>query len=347
MAEIVFSNTEQVIHYMIHNLRLSRVDEKFLTNIQLIINKKEKVTTNQVTLFNKIVGKYRRQLARHGFFVEQILALPWKSMILESSTQYTNAHITISDGKIFLRSPYNKGFITDLKKNPIYSLKWDTVNRYYEISYSTDKLKRIIDLVKSHYTSINYCDTTSKLLSHLEQFKDIRYWQPTLVYSNGYLFIKAANESVIEATSKINFIDLPKTISDLAYYGISIDDSVIEHLINSAYDSGYIEFLTSYSLVYEITEIPKVIRWLQSIECDCIIDTNRNWMNSSDASDAIKESKIFHTSISFQLADISPYERPVFFTFKMYGTPPFAPQKPYKVIRFLNSQPVKLINEAM
>lgn len=340
MAEIIFSNAEQAIYYLLRNLRLSRIDQRFLSNLELIIHKKEKVTSNQVLLFNKIIGKYKRQLARHGFFSETIISLPWNSEILQSSVQYTNAHINIIDDKIFLKSPYNKNFINSLKKNPIHSLKWDKLNRHYEVSYSTYKLKQLINLVENNYTGVSYCNLTNKLLDQIKSYSDIKYWNPTLVYNNKQFLIKAANASVIDAIKNINFTESHASFAELAYYGISIDESVVDYLLtHEKLSEEYVKFLTSHCLVYEITEMPKIIKWLKTINCDYIFDANKNWKISEYVSKALDETKIPH-SVGLAFNDTS--ERPVLFTFKMLGVPVLAPNKLYKVIRFVNSQPVKI-----
>jgi hypothetical protein len=84
---------------MISNLNLGRNDERFLHNLEKLICNTRKVTTNQVELVNKLIEKYQRQLNKHKLFSTDLLVLPWETLIVQTTEEYTSAHIGIAMGK--------------------------------------------------------------------------------------------------------------------------------------------------------------------------------------------------------------------------------------------------------
>ena len=83
MADL--KTSEQLLYFMIHNLRLSRYDNRFLQNLEKLINNTHRVTTNQVDLVNKLISKYERQLIKHELFIKDLLELPWKTLIVQTT----------------------------------------------------------------------------------------------------------------------------------------------------------------------------------------------------------------------------------------------------------------------
>ena len=65
---VELNNKEQVIYYMVTNLRLSRYDIRFLQNLEKISSVKKRITSNQVELVDKLIEKYERQFVKNQMF---------------------------------------------------------------------------------------------------------------------------------------------------------------------------------------------------------------------------------------------------------------------------------------
>ena len=93
---------EDVATFMLVNIRLSRYDLQFVNNLTTLIIRNNTITTNQDSLFRKISFKYRKQFIQQKLNVDDVLLLPWKCNMIESSPQYTNASIE----KLFFSSSF-------------------------------------------------------------------------------------------------------------------------------------------------------------------------------------------------------------------------------------------------
>ena len=122
---------EHLVHYMASTLRLSRYDIRFLQNLEKIIVDKKRITSNQVGLVEKLVEKYERQFIKNQLFISELLKLPWKTLIVKTTDEYTSAHIGILDDNIIFKTPYNKLFITSFRSLSQSSFIWDNENKYY------------------------------------------------------------------------------------------------------------------------------------------------------------------------------------------------------------------------
>ena len=72
---IELNNKEQLIYYMVANLRLSRYDIRFLQNLEKISSVKKRITSNQVELVDKLIEKYERQFVKNQMFIMESLKI--------------------------------------------------------------------------------------------------------------------------------------------------------------------------------------------------------------------------------------------------------------------------------
>ena len=224
---IELNNKEQLIYFMITNLRLSRYDSRFLQNLEKIILVKKVVTSNQVSLVEKLIEKYERQLAKHDMFIDNLLKLIWTTLVIKTTDEYTSAHIGMLDDNLILKTPYNKAFITAFRSLNQSGYVWDNVNKYYIADLSTHSLKLAINMTSKFFTEVRYSDRIQQLLKQVSYYKDVKYWTPTLVYVNGNYMIACSNPSLDEAIRHITLSTELSTLAELVRYGIEIDNNIL------------------------------------------------------------------------------------------------------------------------
>lgn len=331
-----FKTLNDVAGWMLTNIRLSRYDEQFVNNLTFYTLQYNRITSNQDLLFKKVTSKYKKQFIHNKIVVEDLLKLPWHVNIVPSIPEYTGASITVEDDKIIFRSPYNKNFLTALRKNPLYTLEWDKDKRQYEAKYSLTTLKQLIYLSADYYDTLNYCANVTNIINGLEEYETIKYWVPTLIYKDSGYYIAAMNEHLYNAIKDVRITDELKTIAILVKYGVNIDKSVILHFLESE-PLEKVQFASSFEAQVEIKDASTIMNWLCEFGCD-----------------AISEPKSFLTKNTIQVddtditicknpKDLINYTNPVIVYLK--GTFSLASEKPlklFKIIKFINSEPVDL-----
>jgi len=332
-----FSTLDELASWMLTNIRLSRYDDQFVNNLTLYITTQKRITSNQDTLFKKVASKYNRQFLHHKIKIEDELKLSWSVGIVPSLPEYTGATIKIENGKIIFRSPYNKEFLTALRKKAPYNLTWHKDLRQYEATYSPNTLKDLIYLSADHFTVLNYCDVVTQIINSLSVYESIKYWVPTLVYNRGY-YITACNEQVHEATKHIELSDNLQSIAQLVKYGVTIDQSAKDHL-NKSQDPEKVNFASSFQPIIEVRDIKKVFSWLEELGCDAINETRNLLFNSKlDIDPYLGKMKLCKTTKL-----LGDYQNPV--SISMRGGVnlfEFKPIKMFKIIKIVNSEPINL-----
>ena len=341
---VELNNKEQLIYYMVSNLRLSRYDIRFLQNLERIIVDKKRITSNQASLVDKLIEKYERQFVKNQMFIKELLNLPWKTFVIETTDEYTSAHIGILDDNIILKTPYNKAFITSFRSLSQSSFLWDNTNKYYIADLSTFSLKLALRMTGTFFNEVRYSDNVKKLLSQQEYYKDIKYWTPTLVCVNGNYMIACTNSALDEAIKHITLNTEIPTLAELVRYGIHIDESIL--LTDEE------RFAGSYNPQVELTNICDIVPWLKNIKCDYVsvsgvgLSTNVKFKN--DLKQALEIAGIrYNDSARVMIHDnLSKYKFPVVIKFKLISDTDHA--NTAKVINVVNSQPVNLEkNETM
>ena len=329
-----YTTLEDVGTFMLINIRLSRYDLQFVNNLTNMIGVKNTITTNQDSLFRKIALKYRRQFAQQKHDIDTLLLLPWKCNVIASSPQYTNASITILKDKIVFRSPFNKSFLSALKKNPIYSMEWHKDKRQYEIEYGVTVLKSLITMSADYFDTIEYCPITTDIINSLSEYESVKYWEPTLVYNNGYFYVAAINDILNNIIKDIPLTNDLSMVADYVQYGIKISESVIEHFLQTE-DPMKITLACSYRVECEVRDLPKAITWLRELGCDSI---STHASKKSIISDLVEVASV---DLIKDRSDLSAYNKPVMIHYRTYGfTDP--PTGLFKIIKCVNSEPINL-----
>lgn len=341
---------EHLLHFMQSGfMRLSKYDLKFVQNLLHIINQTNNITTNQESLFKKLLEKYKRQLEKHQFTTAVIDSLPWVANIKPSDPHYTEAYIEIVEDDIHFKSPYNKNFISsfrDVIGNPF---KWNKEKRRYEAPFSTLALRCIVNLSASHYPIVNYCPITIKLLNTLLDFDTVTVWDPTLCKVNDRYIIAGCNQYLYDAIEKLPLNNDLKTLSLLAEYGVKADQSV-------THNDPKLLFASEFIPVVDYLSVDQVVEWLAELGCDYVLLENlgidivyRKSIKAklSDAGITVYDSvskftKLFAPDIDFahpeSIAQAKFAVKLEFSTFKSSEYPRYI----RKVIKMTNSTPINI-----
>lgn len=337
-----FKTLEDVGTFMLINIRLSRYDLQFVNNLTNLIGIKNTITTNQDSLFRKIALKYRRQFTQQKFDIDQLLILPWKCNVIESSPQYTNASISILKDKIVFRSPFNKNFLTALKKNPIYSMEWHRDKRQYEIEYGPTTLKMLLTLSADHFETIDYCPIAKDIINSLCEYESVKYWEPTLVCNNGYFYVAALNEVLYDIIKDIPLTNDLVMVADYVQYGIAISNSVIEHFTTFE-DPLKVNLAVNYQSEFEVRDLDIAIKWLRELGCDGVTESSR--VNSKQLFLTTENLENLFDELNISLirdqSNLKSYNKPVMIHYRTYGFND-PPSDLFKIIKCVNSEPVNL-----
>ncbi len=304
----------------------------------------KRITSNQVELVNKLIDKYQRQLIKQGFFIETVLTLPWSTPIVQTTIEYTSAHIGILEDNLILKTPYNKSFITEFRTLSNSCFVWDNVNKYYIGDLSTYSLKVATKITKKFFKDVRYSDKIAILLSQLDIYKDVIYWNPTLVNANGNYIIACSNSSLDNAIQHLTLNTELHTLAELARYGVSVDNNIL--LTEEE------QFAANYNPKVEISELCDIVPWLKNINCDYIYVSGMSLSTTINQKYEFKK-RVIDAGIHYlenpkyiAQRDLK-YKFPVSIKFRM--VPDFnEPLNLAKIINVVNSQPVNLEkNETM
>lgn len=330
----MFTSKDQLANYMIAgHLHLSKKDYGFFNNIKITVHDKKPVTSNQDQLFNKLLSKYQRQLHKLNHNVKELVDLPWKVGVVESKQEYLDAHISIQNNTITIRSPFNNRFIQTFRKVHLNKFQWNKVKRVYEAPYSTYQLKIANKAVNDCYESVTYCEQVKEILNQIDEYKVIKHWVPTLVKTQNNFYISAINNSLHEAIKDIELNDDPKTFYVLSQYGVEIDDALLE--------TKFDKFASNYLPEIDSVDIAELAKWLHLLKVECVF-TSRDVVYNKELSNDLKF-ELQKYGIACKPAKDNKDDRGVllkthsswssFTNYSFY----------YKIIQFTNSRPVKII----
>lgn len=331
-----FKTLNDIATWMLTNIRLSRYDEQFINNLTFYTVQYNRITSNQDLLFKKVIGKYKRQFLYNKLVINDLLVLPWHVPIVPSIPEYTGASISIENDRIIFRSPYNKNFLTALRKKSLHTLEWNKDKRQHEADYSPTVLKQLMYLSSDHYEILNYCEIVTDIINRLAEYESAKYWLPTLVYKNNQYYVAAINEPLYNAIKDIEITDDLKTIALLTKYGINIDDTVVEHFLKTE-PIEKIKFASTFNVDVEIRDVDSVMNWLKEFGCDAITEP-KSFLTKKmiDFSDNI-------LNICKNIKDLHTFTNPVIVYQKgTFSVVSEKPMKLFKIIRFINSEPINL-----
>lgn len=333
---VELKTAEHLVYFMQGNeISLSRYDERFITSLSTITQ----VTTNQIELFNRLIHKYGRQLAKHELFPDNLVKLPWAMKVVQSSPQYTDGHISIENNQIIFKCPYNRNFINEFRNQPLNKFAWNKETRWYEIKYGIYSLKFLIDIANKFFETIHYCEKTLEIIDELLPYETAKYWEPTLVKVNGNLMVAASNAYLDEAIKDIKLDTDPITLSTLVFYGVNIDPKLYD--TTNERESF---FANRYSEV-EVSNILNIVSWLQEINCDHVYFSGSSLIaaNVSLLRKKLKEANISFTDSNISVPpDEKTFEFPVLIKLKRKFGSPNDLFRVGKIIQLVNSQPIDI-----
>lgn len=328
-----FTNKDQLARYMITgHVHLSKKDYGFFNNVVLQVHSSKQVTSNQNKLFDKLLGKYKRQLSKLNHDVEALVQLEWKLGIVESKKEFLEARISIVGDEIVIKSPFNTQFVQNFRRIQINPFVWDPVHKSYKGNVSTYSLNLAHTFVTRYYKDVVYCDKVQSLLNQIQEYSTVKFWKPTLVKLNDRFYIVAMNESLANAISNIELNDDPKTLFHLSLYGICFDSTVINN-------DPVKTFACSHDVSYDLDDLDNVIDMLKLLEVDHVI-TSRTVVYNKSLSNEIRL-KLLEKGVTCSPQGSNNDENIVLFTTNSSFAASFS-NKIAKVIHLSNSRPVKI-----
>lgn len=336
----MMDNKEHLLHFFIQGkINLSQYDQKFLSNLEYMVHRDNRITTNQVALFDKLVGKYSRQFARNGLDINVVAQLPWKATIAESSEKYTSARVSLVDDTLVLRVPFNKEFIAkfrEIRHNPFV---WDRDNKYYAAPFSTYGLKVLRKNLHKYFPTTVYCEQLAPLVEQINTYKS-EIWNPTLANINGNFVILAINPTLGELLKDVELNDDVSTLFKLSKMGINVDESLIV--------DDRTKFAAEFITEVDIDNMPKTIEWMKELGIERVTFTRSSPLSSSvkkDVTFMMRNAGLVYTTVpSYWSTNKSDSVKPVYIQFhtskKYYAEHGSSEISKYIVVK--NSRPIEI-----
>jgi hypothetical protein len=338
-------NAEEVLDLMLNHISLSRYDQKFFYNLQLInVLPRKAITSNQAALFTKVVKKYKKQLATLNCDADQLSEIPWTLPVIQSSPEFTHAQISIENNELILKCPFKQAFVQEFRDHTV--MIWNRDKKLYSTEYGLHKLKIIINCVMKHYNEIKFCDTIQNIINEISIYDESQCWDPTLVKCNGRLYIANLNESLDKAIKHVELNTSLNTLATLCSYGVKISHSLqnqlVEHSVNDLY------FAVNRQIAYEVSDVEGLAEKLKKINCDYVLHASLMYAKE-DVHDFAHE-LARHVNFPVETSNMrkitwssKKYEMPVLlksmssYSFAGSGSPYAA-----KVINLVNSNPIEI-----
>ena len=258
------TNKEQLLYFFLQGkISLSQYDYKFMANLQTIIQNNSRVTSNQADLFDKLISKYKKQLVRQGLVKEELKELPWKTMIVESTSEYTGAVVSLRDNNLNIRVPFNKSFISEFRNVPNNAFEWDKETKSYSAPFGTTALKVAYTVLPKFFSTVRYDNELQNIITELHQYESL-VWNPTLMQVNGNLVVAAVNQVLAEVINSMTLSLDSMTLFKLSRMGVDVDPAIIK-----TYPK--LQFAASNVYEVEITEIEQVIGWMKNVGCENVV----------------------------------------------------------------------------
>lgn len=257
------ASKEHLLHYFLnHEIKLSTYDQKFLHNLEYLIAKFHRITTNQKALFEKLISKYSKQFGKVGFDKEELKSLPWTTPVVESTAEFTGAQVSLLGNNLVLKVPFNKHFISDFRSMENNSFEWNRNDKKYMAPLSTYALKIANTILPKYFKSTTYSIEVMELLNQVVPY-EADVWKPTYLKSNGNYYVGAINQYLYDHIKDLNFDDNPKTLFNLSQYGITVDKSV-------TCDDPKKIFASEFNTVIDLDNLSTVLVWLKELDVDMV-----------------------------------------------------------------------------
>lgn len=348
-------NAEEVLEFYIYNVRMGTYDKKFMHNLQTSkVLMRQPITTNQVSLFKKVVKKYHKQLSYNNFDVNEIAELPWTLKVVESTSEFTQAHLSIVDDKLIVYTPYKAEFVKDFRSANL--MVWDRNERKYICNYGLRTLKLAFDIICRHYSEINVCPNIQSILDELKLYENASYWIPTLVKSKtGRFYVAASNQALDNAMDTLDLKFECYNLSKMSELGIEITK---EH-VSDFEDAVNKKFLTcsmSHEINWDDTDFENLGKFLREINIDRIIAIKGYSTNTKNYADELFKinipykffSGIKDTSKIAQAINSMKNKNVAILRFGKFGTAHNIGKKfVSKIVNIIDNSPVALQNETV
>jgi len=242
-----------------------------MVNLSHLAHSKKEVTSNQANLFDKLIKKYKKQLEKNSLIVDELLALPWRSKVVESSAEFTSARVDRIDGYLNLRVPFNKNFIKEMNQHkPNDSVKrfeWINEEKLYRGLFSIVALKELHEVLPKFFKSVTYAPDLFNIINEIEKH-DKYIWDPTLIKCGDRYVVASTNQYVQDAIEHINLdtLDLD-TAFELSQYGVKVHPSLYN-------DNTAIKFASEFYTEIDINELDLVCGWLKEMKVTDISTTD-------------------------------------------------------------------------
>jgi hypothetical protein len=257
-------NKEQLLYFFLGGkISLSQYDYKFMANLQTMIQNNARVTSNQAELFDKLISKYNKQLVKQGFVKEELKALPWKTLVVESTSDYTGASVRVINNDIIIKVPFNKAFISQFRALQNNEYAWDRDEKLYRTKFTTQSFKLAYNNLPMFFSTVKYCDSLQKILDQLEEYKHL-VWNPTVKKMNNNMLLVASNEVLGSIITNEDLIITPTNLFKLANMGVTIDPEIYEQ-------DEKLKFAASTTYVTDINDYEITISWMRNIGCENVI----------------------------------------------------------------------------
>ena len=345
---------EEVLDFCLNQLSLGTYDKRFFTNLFISnILPRKAITSNQLTLFKKVVNKYHKQFSKHNLLAFDMADLPWSLQIIQSQPEFTCATVEIKDGQLILRSPYKNTFVQDFRTSRL--MTWDGNNKQYHCEFGIKTLQKVLVMVEKHYEERHYSDEILKIFDELKPYESCTNWEPKLYRINGNLMIASTNESLDEALKDIPLNTDLATLALLASYGIKVDKQLAleihEEMGSTDEDKQELLFALSIQAQCEVTELPKLKKWLHDIKCDHVLFgtmyTTKHGVEEYE--NIISQFDIPYTiatagSKSTATRDLvnRKYKMPVLIKFNSFNYRGLGSMFSSKVVELVNSNPIEI-----
>jgi hypothetical protein len=270
-------NKEQLLYFFLNGkVSLSQYDYKFMANLQTMIQNKSRVTSNQATLFDNLISKYKKQLTKNGFDKDTLKNLPWKTDVVESTPEYTGATVSLYGDDLVIKVPFNKPFISAFRQVTNNNFEWDKESKVYRTPFNTIALKIANTELGKYFETVRFDDQLTPLIAEIETFRADVY-NPTLYLVNGKPMVIAVNSVLGELVNDMDLQIDDTTLFKLSTMGINIDPTV--YGINEI-----LEFASKRVCEIEIDQVETAISWMKSLGCDnVIVGRGLRTANSKDA----------------------------------------------------------------
>lgn len=202
-------------YFISGKVRLNKSDYSFVSNIYTKLNRDSVITTNQAALFDKILLKYKRQLINLSLGDALNNNLQWKVNPIETDVNYLIPKVSLSGDTLLVKVSFHREIVNSYHNLFDEKAVWNKELKHYEIPFRTKALSNVMKSLEKHFKEVSYDQTLAPVIMYLKSLS-VYTWNPTLVVVNNRLYVIAANEPLIEATS-----DLPLDVSIHTLYAWS------------------------------------------------------------------------------------------------------------------------------